>query len=116
MRRTRLFGFCLLTLSLSACSEGFSAFFSNPCPTPVTVTTYDYPPEKVESVNPEGREFEVTSFATVFADLAFSDSAGYETWSVRVGESDQLLRIEGANWVTTTIPIPESFCEDSASE
>jgi hypothetical protein len=106
-RKGFLFLVALLVGAAPACVKRFDAYLVNPCAGPLAVETHASPVASSRVVvRVELEPNSVTYVANAF------HSTGADAWSVIIGGTDTVVKVDGDTWVHDTVVIPASVCAE----
>jgi hypothetical protein len=101
-----------LSMFLTACSHYYDAWVVNPCAGHLRVETYSSPPERFNRYPPM-RSVTVPPASVTKVDHAFTDAGGF-SWSVRIVGYNEIVPVNGREWVHDTVILPADACSAAA--
>lgn len=90
-----------------ACVKRFDAYLVNPCAVPLAVETHAAPVASSRVVV----SVEIEPEAVTHVENAFH-STGADSWSVTIGGTHTIVKVDGDTWVHDTVVIPAEVCDE----
>lgn len=94
--------------ALTSCSKSHSVWIANSCDRPLTVRTFDIPPDEIEGEDPN-EQATIPAASSEEISSAFSDAAGSD-WSIQIEESNTVYPVSKGQLPNDTFVVPAEVC------